>query len=163
MENRDWIEMFRVIPEAQHNQLVLVLLNGSEISLDTLFRFESNYVVARGRVGGTTDENRAFFIPYQQMLYYRLERIVKLEELTDIYEGQPPAVAAPDVTETPLAAPAPSPTAVNPLVPVTAPANNGTPAAPVDPNATRNALLERIRAARATQLSGDRQKSKQET
>jgi hypothetical protein len=143
MTNQEWIEMFRLIPDEEQNQLVLVLLNGSEISVDVLFRYEPNFLVLRGRVAGTTDEGRAFFVPYDQMLYYRIERVVNVAELREIVcKGRAisdvvvPAVQAP-ASESP--------------VPTVAPSTNGT--AVGDAAATRNALLDRIRAARATQSS----------
>src|SRR5262249_50500543 len=72
MTNQEWIDMLKVIPEEDQNTLVVVLQNGAEVNIDTFIRFESNYVIIRGRVGGTTDEGRAFFIPYDQMLYFRI-------------------------------------------------------------------------------------------
>src|SRR5262245_8464673 len=90
MTNQEWIEMLRVIPADDQNQLVLVLQNGCEVSIDTLYRFEPNFLVTRGRVGGTTDEGRGFFIPYDQMLYFRIERVTNLAELKDIMDGRAP-------------------------------------------------------------------------
>jgi hypothetical protein len=137
MLNEEWIEMFRVLPPEIHNQIVVVLQNGSELSIDTFFRFEPKFLVARGRVAGTTDENRAFFVPYNQMLYYRIERIMKLEELEEIFLNR--SETPPETELMPV-----------PAVAAVAAITNGVASA-VDPTATRNALLERIRAARAGQ------------
>ena len=152
MQNQDWIEMFRVIPPEQHNQIVVVLQNGSELAIDTFFRFEPHFMVARGRVAGTLDENRAFFVPYNQMLYYRIERTMRLEELETIFAGR--AETTPPSPETNGTPPAAAVAAT--VVPAPVPA----PAAPADPNAARNALLERIRAARATQSPTVKQPSR---
>lgn len=136
--------MLRKIPEEDQNALVLVLQNGSEIAVDTMFRFEPNFLILRGRVGGTTDEGRAFFVPYDQMLYFRIERITVLAELRDML-GASTVLAAALVPETAtLAAPVPEPPAP--------------PAAPTvtDATANRNALLDRIRAARATHVASNR-------
>ncbi len=144
MQNQEWIEMFRVIPPDQHNQVVLVLQNGSELAIDTFFRFEPHFLVARGRVAGTVDENRAFFVPYNQMLYYRIERVMKLEELEEFFpEGPDQSPAAPVTSEGSAVAAAPVPA----------------PPVPTDSAAARNALLERIRAARATQAPVNRHPS----
>lgn len=139
MQNQEWIDMFRVIPEEHHNEVVLVLQNGSELAIDTFFRFEPNFIVARGRVAGTTDENRAFFVPYNQMLYYRIERVMKIEELEEFFNTRPSQPANGTANG---AAGATIPSTVTPV-----PA----PAVPLDAAATRNALLERIRVARAGQ------------
>ena len=84
MKNEEWIEIFRSIPEERHASLVVVLTNSSEISVDCLFRFEPTFVILRGRLGGTTDDNRAFFVPYSSIQYFRIDRVIKLEELADL-------------------------------------------------------------------------------
>ena len=58
MTSTEWIEMLRLIPEEEHGKLVVVLTNGAELCVDTLCRFESNFLVMRGRTGGTIDEDR---------------------------------------------------------------------------------------------------------
>lgn len=143
MNNLEWIEMLRVIPIEQQNELVLVLKNGSEIAVDTFFRFEPNFLVLRGRVGGTTDEGRGFFVPYEQMLYYRIERVVNIAHLGDIM-GEEAAKLEP----IPAPAPTPTPAVVPNVVPEKVEA---VPAPVTDATATRNAILDRIRAARVTQ------------
>jgi len=142
MQSGEWIDMLRVLPVEQHNTIVLVLKNRAEIAVDTLYRFDTNFLVLRGRVGGTTDEGRAFFIPYDQMVYYRIERVVKLEELQSFFDAQP---------ERALATPS------DPVAPAQPQAPAAPTAQPPDANSTRNALLDRIRAARATpSISGIR-------
>ena len=137
MSNEEWVVMLQLIPTAQHNQLVLVLKSGTELSVDLIFRYEPTFLVMRGRVSGNVDEGRAFFIPYDQMLYLRLERIVKLEELAALFGETLAARVSPlDAS----AEPAASATIVQP-----------TAGPAVDPaTIARNALLDRIRAARAS-------------
>jgi hypothetical protein len=146
MTNEQWIEMLRVIPEDEHHTLVLVLQNGSEISVDTLFRFDPFFLVLRGRQGGTTDEGRAFFVPYDQMLYFRIERVTKLADLQVILENRLIQSIAPTAPPAPVS-PAPIPVSASPT-----PLPGGTPVS-LDPSATRNALLDRIRAAKASHAS----------
>ena len=145
MTNQEWIDMLRVIPEEDQNALVLVLQNGCEISVDTLFRFEPNFLILRGRVGGTTYEGRAFFVPFDQMLYFRIERVTVLAELREMVSASP-GLAAAYVPETAaLASAVPEPPPVAPSAPSV-----------TDATANRNALLDRIRAARATQVASNR-------
>jgi hypothetical protein len=131
MRNEEWIEMIRLIPTSQHPQLVVVLQNGGELSVDMIYKCEPNYVVLRGRVAGTTDEGRGFFVPYDQMLYLRLERKMKVEDLAALFGETPPTSVAGADSEKALVA------------------TEITIEQPTDPaTTTRNALLERIRAAR---------------
>jgi hypothetical protein len=143
MTNQDWIEMLKVFPQEEHNTLVIVLQNGAEVNVDTLFRFEPNFLVMRGRVGGNVDEGRGFFIPYNQMLYFRIERVTNIAELRDIMDGSSFRRNMPEEETFPTA---------EPELPV-APVPVEGPAAVTDATANRNALLARIRAARTTQLA----------
>src|SRR5205807_8003035 len=43
--------------------------SGIEVSIQTVLRAEEKYLVIRGRLGGTTDGGRIFFIPYDQVGY----------------------------------------------------------------------------------------------
>jgi hypothetical protein len=148
MTNADWIEMFQLIPEEEHGKLVIVLQTGTEICVDTLVKFERTFIVLRGRVGGNIDEARAFFVPYDQMLCLRLERVVRLEELQDMLPtgpGKHPTpvnrMTATDETreEVPFRSAHPTPLA-----------------APTDPAAASRLLLEKIRATRAASAPGPR-------
>ena len=142
MRNVEWIEMLKLIPEEQQNTLALVLRGGSEIMVEMFHRYEPNFLVVRGRLGGTTDEGRAFFVPYDEMLYYRIERVVKLDDLKALCD---PDGAAADAAATKVTAPVAPPT----LSGSTAPPNL-TPSTSDPATMLRQNLLERIRAARAS-------------
>ncbi|AMV29829.1 hypothetical protein VT84_35880 [Gemmata sp. SH-PL17] len=85
MRREDCVELFKRIPETSHPQVNLVLRNQFVLSVDSVVRFEPTYLVFRGREGGTTDEGRAFFVPYEEIGYVRLERVVRLGELKQMY------------------------------------------------------------------------------
>src|SRR5262245_46355197 len=87
MQNHDWIELFRLIPAEQHNILVLTTLSGVDLSIDTIIRTESNYLVFRGRVCGNTDEGRVFFLPYRQIDFLQINRQVKEAEVRELFGG----------------------------------------------------------------------------
>lgn len=144
MRREDCVEMFKRIPESYHPQVNLVLRNCFVLSVDVVVRYEPTYLVFRGREGGTTDEGRAFFVPYEEISYIRLERVVRVGELKQMY-GETGFVDAEDrlsAGETEKAEAAkvladsktPPPTAGIPLDPA---------------NIAKQNLLDRIRAARA--------------
>jgi len=117
-------------------KLVIVLKSGQGVNVETVFRYEDTYMVVRGRENGSNDENRAFFLAYEEISYARLERIVMLHELEKMYG-----------TTTPVNAAVPPTATTSPPVAITTPP----PAQPLDPaTIARNNLLERIRAARST-------------
>ena len=132
MTAAEWIDMFRLVPEAEHGKLVIVLQNGMELCIDTIVRYEDSFLVLRGRQGGTVEEARGFFVPYDQMLCLRLDRILKIEEIEEFF-GTPSA-----------ALPAPAREAA--IIPAS---SQPTPTVPTDPAVASRLLLERIRAIRA--------------
>jgi hypothetical protein len=132
MTSAEWIDMLRVLPEAEHGKLVVILRNGMELCVDTVVRYEADFLVLRGRQGGTVEEARGFFVPYDQMLCLRLDRIVKVEELNGFF-GEEAATTQAALGDTDRL---PRPTVA-------------AAAAPTDPAAASKLLLERIRQARA--------------
>jgi hypothetical protein len=147
MRNEEWIALFRRIPPEQHSTLVLMCQSGNELTMESIFRTEPTYLVMRGRITGTADEGRLFFIPYSQLTFLRIERVVAESEIPAIL-GDPPVESAPaDEALDPAAALAevPAPPA---NTPVTIPTGITTAD---DPSAVaKNNLLAKIRAARAS-------------
>lgn len=150
MQREDCVEMFERIPEKDHSYVVLVMKNQSNLTVDQIARFEKVFIAFRGREGGTTDEGRSFFVPYEEIAYIRIERVLKLSELKAMFGdtghvdsedrlAQPDADSKPpSLTDTPLPLPMPM------------------PSAPTDPaSIAKQNLLDRIRAARnAAALGG---------
>ncbi|HEX4588375.1 MAG TPA: hypothetical protein VH120_00475 [Gemmataceae bacterium] len=89
MKNTDWIDLLRLIPEEQHNILVLTTLTGVDLNVETILRTEESYVVFRGRVSGITDEGRVFFVPYRQIDFLQINRTVKEAEIRRMYGDSP--------------------------------------------------------------------------
>lgn len=156
MTRDEWMTMFRGFPEAEHNRLVLVLQNGAEISIDTVFRFEPHFLILRGRVGGTIDEARGFFIPYSEMVYVRFERVMKLEELNEMFalaNGEtglplPAETTTTTVTKTPTPVNLPRPSTSRTPTPLSLQRPTVPLPSPNDPAAASRLLLQRIKAAR---------------
>ena len=143
MRREECLELFKLIPEASHAQVNLVLRNQFTLSVEVVVRFEQNYIAFRGREGGTTDEGRAFFVPYEEIAYLRLERIVRLGEFKAMF-GEMGYVDAEDRLS---AGEQKDPSDA------TKPSDAQTPAPvslPQDPTSiAKQNLLERIRATRA--------------
>src|SRR5437764_5972293 len=81
MQSTNWIELLRLIPEKYHDNLIVMTVDCSEISVQDIVRMEPEYVVLRGRIAGTSDTGRAFFIPYDRMTYVRFYKLVPEEIL----------------------------------------------------------------------------------
>ena len=130
MTSDDWINTLQLIPQMEHPRLIIMLLNGTELCVDAIVRYEPEFLVIRGRVAGQVEESRGFFVPFRQFLCLRLDRVMKSEELQAFFtaDGLPATI---DIPETPESA---------------QPAQ----AVPTDPAIASKLLLERIRAVRAS-------------
>jgi hypothetical protein len=135
MTSAEWIDMYRIIPEAEHGKLIIVLRNGMELCIDTIIRYEDHFLILRGRQGGTIEEARGFFVPYDQMLCLRLDRVLKVEEIEQFF-GPPTTSMTPVPGDTPVDL-----------------SSTPTQTVPTDPAVASRLLLERIRAVRASSLS----------
>jgi hypothetical protein len=149
MRREECVELFKRVPEVYHPQMNLVLRNQFVLSVDAVVRFESLYLAFRGREGGTTDEGRAFFVPYEEISYVRLERVVRLGELKQMY-GETGFVDAEDrlsrgETQEEKAEAAKLPVDAQTPPPVVA---SGSPQDPA--SIAKQNLLDRIRATRAS-------------
>ena len=142
MRREDVVETIQKLAPEDRTKVMLVLRNGIGINVEILFRTEPEYLVIRGREAGQTDDNRAFFVPYEEITYLKLERAVKLTDLQRMYGGGL-ADGIPTEAETKAAAAAIQPEAE--------------PVQAVDPAViARQNLLERLRAARTSAGTGAR-------
>jgi hypothetical protein len=149
MRREECVEFFERIPARFHPQINLVMRNQSVISVDIAARFEETYVVVRGREGGTTDEGRGFFVPYEEISYVRVERVMKISDFKAMY-GETGYVDEEDKLG--QAAEAEAAAAQQTLSPTDTPPPTPTPLPlPSDPaSIAKQNLLDRIRAARAS-------------
>src|SRR5262249_47721880 len=106
------------------------------------------YIVLRGREGGTTDEGRAFFVPYDEIAYIRVEQVLRLGDLKRMY-GETGYVDQDDKLGQQVAAEAAAAEKV--LADAKTPPPGASPIPlPTDPaSVAKQNLLDRIRAARA--------------
>lgn len=142
MRREDVIDLLGRIPEIDHPKLQVVLRSGLGVTADTFVRFEPFYLAMRGREAGNVEENRGFFIPYDEIICIKLERMVKVSELYAMYGQTPPVLEQPAATSAEAAA-----AAAPPVTPA--------PSAPLDPaEIAKQNLLERIRAARSMATNG---------
>jgi hypothetical protein len=87
MQNLNWIDLFRLIPESRHNTLVLTTLSGVDLAIETVLRTEQTYLVFRGRVCGQSDDGRIFFLPYRQVDYLQINRSVSEAEIKELLDA----------------------------------------------------------------------------
>jgi len=95
MQAAVWMELLARIPEHQRSQLVVMTTARVEITVQDLVRMDEAYVAVRGRLAGSSDAGRLFFVPYDQIAYVSIQKAVRDQELVEIFGTAPPAPAAP--------------------------------------------------------------------
>jgi hypothetical protein len=107
MNNAAWMELFQLVPAHLRHKVMLMTRTGVELAVQEFLRLEETYILIRGRVAGTSDTGRVFFVPYEQVCYAGFSHQMKREEVEAIYGDRPPAaVLAP--LDKPEAAEAPA-------------------------------------------------------
>jgi hypothetical protein len=139
MLREELVEILGRIPELDHPKIQFVMQNGSMMSLDILVRMEPTYMVMRGREAGNQDEGRAFFVPYADISFLKIERVMTLSELDAMFSDLPnygKRTTRETRVETEIETPLPQ------------------SSAPLDPAAiAKQNLLDRIRAAKSISAS----------
>lgn len=147
MLREDLTELLGRIPEVDHPKLNLILRSGPMLCIDTVIRLEPTYIVLRGREGGQVEDERGFFVPYDEIVYMRLEKPCMMSELTGLFGTEKTKVPQPmapgaspmsAITPSPAATPAPSAPAMTPA------------------EIARQNLLQRIKAAKSLAVSNGR-------
>jgi len=97
MQGAAWVGILRSIPTEQHEKLVLITGDGTEINLQGVLREERDYLLIRGRLAASTEAGRVFFIPYDQINYLAFREGMKEAEVLAMLGPAPagPFVARP--------------------------------------------------------------------
>ena len=116
MDNLAWVAILRHIPADKLGQFTIIITGNIEITLQSLLRLESEFAVLKGRLSGSQDAGRVFFVPYCHMINLGTLYPIKDEEYealfgTLVIPTSAPALAAPIIVPSP--APMAEPTAVN--------------------------------------------------
>ena len=99
MHNSAWVKLLRHIPAEQQSKLMLVTTGGIEITIQSLLRIDAECLALRGRLAGSTDAGRVFFVPYSHIDYFGFQQPLKESEFHELFANlnlpAAPAPAAP--------------------------------------------------------------------
>lgn len=147
MHNAAWVKLLRHIPEKEHRNLMLVTTAGTEITIQCLLRLDPECLALRGRLSGSTDAGRVFFVPYSHIDYFGFQQPLKETEFHELFSNlellgpAAPLISAASPTEDPLE-PAPVP------APSLGPSPHPTPTR--SPLAIKSTVLEKFRSRSVT-------------
>jgi hypothetical protein len=168
MQHSAWVTLLKHIPEEHHGRLMLVTTFGAEISFQALLRIDPECLAVRGRIAGTQDAGKIFFVPYDQIVYFGFQTALKETEFKEIFDDltlpEPPE--PPDPAEVALGALppayAPPPAAYNgaaslpPPPPPPPPPSGSIPRIPITRAPVKSDVLERFRAKGSGPSNGSR-------
>ena len=146
MHNAAWVKLLRHIPEKEHSNLMLVTTGGTEITIQCLLRLDPECLALRGRLSGSTDAGRVFFVPYSHIDYFGFQQPLKEVEFHELFNNlellgpAAPLVAAASAAD-------PSEPAPVPAAPV-GPSAHPTPTR--SPLAIKSTVLEKFRSRSVT-------------
>jgi hypothetical protein len=139
MQSSVWALLLRQVPPEQHHKLMLVTRGRTEIAIQGILRIDHQFMAIKGRLAGSQDAGRVFFIPYNQIDYLGFQQPLKESEFHEMFDGL--NVPAPEV-----AAPAAPPRAAPALAPEPTPTPAAANGAGRPPTPIKSAVLERFRA-----------------
>jgi hypothetical protein len=126
MLSAGWSRLLRQIPVKDQDGLMLQTINRTEIAVQLFLRLDPDFLIIKGRLAGSQEAGRVFFVPYEQIDHIGFYRAVKEADFNEMFAGL-------DVPEAPVASAPPDPTAVD---------ANGSKASPP----LKSAVLERFRS-----------------
>jgi hypothetical protein len=135
MQDKAWAALLSHIPAERHDNLMLVTRSATEIAIQSILRIDRQFVALKGRLAGSQDTGRLFFIPFSEIDYLGFAKTVREDEFNDLFGGL--NMPAPEVP-THVAADKPEPT-TSPATPpdaepaAAAPALAPSPAVPAAP------------------------------
>ena len=146
MDNLAWVAILRHIPADKLNGFTIMVEGNIEITLQSLLRLEVEFAVIKGRLSGSQDAGRVFFVPYCRMINLGTLHPIKDEEYEAIFQTLTiPTSSA--VCIAPPSSPAPVPEPVAVFGQTTPNGHNGTPQNDSGLRASiRSEVLERYRA-----------------
>jgi hypothetical protein len=130
MQTEVWKALLRRVPPEQNDNLMLMTAQGTEVNVQVVLQLGDDFLVVRGRIAGSNDGGRVFFLPYEHLDHVGFQKPVNDAVLQTAFDITPPPAV-----ETPAASPTPEPE----------------PAAPAPPEAAEPVLLARASRSKIIQ------------
>jgi hypothetical protein len=87
MKASAWEALLRHIPSEMHQNLMLVTTSGTEVAIQTILRIDREFMAFKGRLAGSQEAGRLFFIPFTQIDYLGFQKTVKDTEYAQWFGG----------------------------------------------------------------------------
>jgi hypothetical protein len=84
MQGQEWVGLLRRIPAAQHDNIIFMTTNSTQIVMQRIIRLESDFLVGLGRVAGSTEQGKVLVLPYDQLTYLSFSKKLTDAEIETI-------------------------------------------------------------------------------
>jgi hypothetical protein len=81
MHASGWVTLIQKLPLELQDGLSVVTASGVEIIINQVLRLDEEFLVLRGRLSGSIDNGRIYFVPYDQMNCLIYNRMAKAHEV----------------------------------------------------------------------------------
>jgi hypothetical protein len=109
MQHIAWERLLRQIPAKEQDGMKLMTNTRTEIAIQSILRMDEDFLIVKGRLAGSQDAGRVFFVPYAHIDHLGFYREVKDSEFDEMFAGlnaaPVPAIAvspAADETKAPI-------------------------------------------------------------
>lgn len=151
MQAQTWIALFRHIPPEKHPLFSVITSNGTEISVQLIMRIEADFAIIKGRLSGSQDAGRVFFIPYAAIDSFSYTNPVKESDVAELFDSLKFDAAVAPPPPIPVPEPVPVTPSARVIVPSRASEQGLRPSMNSDQGTKpiiRSEVLERFRNAR---------------
>jgi hypothetical protein len=88
MQLTEWVRLFKNAPPEAQDGMILGIANGSTVAVQDLVRIDPEYVIVKGRLGGTTDAGMIFCLPYDQLTFFVFNKPLTDEQYSQTFGGE---------------------------------------------------------------------------
>lgn len=85
MTVEQYIKLFKSLPEAETEMLMIAMNNGMEIAVQRIMRYEDHYMLVRGRLGGTEEGELIFLVDYCNITFVYFLRPIADARVQEIF------------------------------------------------------------------------------
>ncbi len=100
MPSDAWARLLRLVPAKDQDNLMLLTSNRTEFAVQAILRFDPDFLIIKGRLAGSQDQGRVFFIPYDQIDHIGFYRAFKDTEFNEMFADLDAPAAAVEAAET---------------------------------------------------------------
>jgi hypothetical protein len=85
MQAAEWTKLVSSIPDDCWEGMFFELNTGMNLAVARVMKYTDEFILLRGRVGGTDEEDRVFVVPYESLMMVMFTRPMEDEKIISIF------------------------------------------------------------------------------